>query len=422
MRGAKIFLLTASLLAFAAGAFACEKVDKGKTVNPALKTQFILNEEPKPQRILKADMGGEIEVIGYDVNPTTPAKNQNMQITLYYRVLKTPSKEWQFFGHVECPEPPYRFRLDHSPLGGNYPVKQWQKGELLRDVFTIKVPADFPANSADVYLGFFVDEPGKTDLDNRLKPMDASKADDKFRLKGGILKIEGGEPPKPKEYAAAKVRKGAIKIDGKADEEEWKNAASTGLFVDNYGSKGEPAAEAKVIWDEENLYVFFSVKTKDVSTSFTKNDEPLYKEDVVEVMIDADDNMKDYFEVQVAPNGLIFDKYFHGGPRQGEDMAWESGMKAKAVVEGTLNKNGDADEGWSAELAIPFSKVVTAGKTAPNVPPKDGDRWRANLFAVDLSKDNKWRGTMFNPVYAGDYHALRNWGYIKFVEKPVEKK
>ena len=75
-------------------------------------------------------------------------------------------------------------------------------------------------------------------------------------------------------------------------------------------------------------------------------------------MIDADGNGRTYIELQVAPNGNIFDTYLPS-PRRYEDtidpkmkpFSWNSKLVAKVHVDGTLNKRDDKDKGWTVELA-----------------------------------------------------------------------
>ncbi len=419
-------LLLGLLFAFSA----CEKVDSGKSthegkIDERLIKRFILSSQPHPAHMVNANFGNEIEIIGFDVLPKVPVKGRFFTITLYYKVLNTPSKDWIFFGHLEpVSGPAYRVRLDHKPMMGAYPVSMWKKGEILKDTYRVKLPPDFPTNKGVLWVGFYVENPKKPDWENRLHPTDKSKTDGKGRLRAGIIDMKGGKPVKPKQYTVFKVKNGAIKIDGKLDESVWEKAPWVGFFVDPMGNttKAHPPTNAKLLWDDKNLYVAFVCDDPDIFTTYTKNDDPIYKQEAAEIMIDADNNGREYFELQVAPNGLIFDKFFHGGPRQGEDLAWKSGMKSAVSVDGTLNKRDDTDKRWIAEIAIPFAKVFPKGKGAPNVPPKDGDKWRADLFRVDHSgKRNRGSYIMWSPVYANDFHTLRNWGYLTFSEKEVDK-
>ena len=67
--------------------------------------------------------------------------------------------------------------------------------------------------------------------------------------------------------------------------------------------------EAKLLWDKKNLYIGFDNTDDDVWSDLTKRDDKLWTEEADEVMIDADGNGRTYIELQVAPNGNIFDTY-----------------------------------------------------------------------------------------------------------------
>jgi len=56
-----------------------------------------------------------------------------------------------------------------------------------------------------------------------------------------------------------------IKIDGKLEEPAWKTAPSTGLFVNTMnGEPAQPNTEAKLLWDNQNLYIAFENVDTDV--------------------------------------------------------------------------------------------------------------------------------------------------------------
>ena len=58
-----------------------------------------------------------------------------------------------------------------------------------------------------------------------------------------------------KRYVARKVAK-PLKLDGKLDEPAWKDAPSTGVFVNTLtGGAADAKTEAKMLWDDQNLYI-----------------------------------------------------------------------------------------------------------------------------------------------------------------------
>ena len=406
---------------------ACERVNEPVAKNAEtekLVKQYVFDTAPKVQHQLDVNMAGQIEIIGYDLEPAQPVKGRFFSISLYYKVLDKVTRDWMFFGHLEpVSGGQYRVRLDHKPVYGRFLPTMWPKGKIVKDTFRLRLPADFPGEKGRLWMGFYVEDPGKSDVENRLKPLNPSQGDEEYRVNGGVVTIKPGEPVKPKEYIAYRTAD-TIKIDGELDENSWKRASTTGQFVDSYGvrRKDYPGTQARLLYDNKNLYVAFICQDTDLLSSYTKKDDPIYKEEAVEVMIDADNNGREYFELQVNPANIQFDKFFHEGPRRGEDLAWNSGMKTAVKVNGTVGKRSDTDVGWTVEMAIPFKDVFKGNKATPSVPPKDGDVWKVNLFRVDHSgKDNKGAYLMWNPVHSGDFHTLRNWGNLLFSKETVDK-
>jgi hypothetical protein len=113
--------------------------------------------------------------------------------------------------------------------------------------------------------------------------------------------------------------------------------------------------------------------------------------------------------VQVSPHNVIFDAYFPAR-RQGMDTGWDSGMKTAVKVRGTVDNPSDRDERWTAELQIPFARLAEV----PNRPPKQGDRWRFNLYRLEHLDRSRVEGQSFSPTFEGDFHALPRFGWLTF--------
>src|SRR6185369_16168534 len=171
-----------------------------------------------------------------------------------------------------------------------------------------------------------------------------------------------------------------ITIDGKADEPAWATAVTTGPFKDAEGSPPVPPTSARLLWDDKNLYVFVDVTDTDVYSQYKKPDDPLWKEDTVELFIDADKNGHGYVELQVNPNNAQFDSWFQTTRAQPGDEKWTSGIVSAVVVDGTADNRSDTDKGWHAEIAVPLSAVKGKDATmAVTIPPKVGDSWKLNI-------------------------------------------
>jgi hypothetical protein len=215
-----------------------------------------------------------------------------------------------------------------------------------------------------------------------------------------------------------------IVIDGKLDEEAWKTAATTGAFVDVRTGRPTPTSpiggSAKVAWDDASLYVAFEVKDKTVTGGFDKGakDPHLWTKDTVEIMIDPDgdgDN-KDYYEIQINPQNLVFDSQFdtYNQPKKEPDgpfghQDWSSKLKSAVVVNGTLDKPDDEDEGYVVEAMIPWKSFDKAQK----VPPEAGQTFRMNFFAMENNGGVAWSAILGQ----GNFHRATRFGKVLFATK-----
>jgi hypothetical protein len=240
------------------------------------------------------------------------------------------------------------------------------------------------------------------------------------------------KPSKPKEDPVPKLRvsklaAGAkLKIDGVLDEAEWRRAASTRPFVNAQSGKRDKdtklGGRVRLLYDDTALYLGFDIKDPDIQGGFPKTakDPHLWTADTVEIMIDPDGNgdNNDYYEIQISPQNLVFDSHFdqYKQPRGGPEgpfgnQDWSAELKSKVTVDGTLDKPGDEDKGYVVEAAIPWK----AFHKAKQVPPKPGDDWRVNFYAIEKNAGLAW-----SPLLGtGDFHRAARFGHLTWAEELV---
>ncbi|WP_051656770.1 endo-1,4-beta-xylanase [Butyrivibrio sp. AE3004] len=79
------------------------------------------------------------------------------------------------------------------------------------------------------------------------------------------------------------VNKGTVVVDGKADDDAWKTVKAVPLAI-NVGA--QVSAEAKLLWDDEKLYVLADVK----DSVLNKDASQAHEQDSLEVFIDENNN------------------------------------------------------------------------------------------------------------------------------------
>lgn len=212
------------------------------------------------------------------------------------------------------------------------------------------------------------------------------------------------------DYAVHRAR-GPIQIDGVLAESAWDGAERAGPFVRSIDGKAAAAAtEARLLWDDDNLYVAFLAADTNVAGEFFKDDEKLYTSNVVEIFLDPSGDGSHYDEIEVAPTNALFDASFSGGPRKGMDLSWSSHARHAVHVDGTLNDPRDVDRGWTVELAIPFASLT--GMKTPR--PARGDRWKFNLYRLLQGPGQPGEGQAYSPPMRGDFHALDRFATLRF--------
>jgi Carbohydrate family 9 binding domain-like len=183
---------------------------------------------------------------------------------------------------------------------------------------------------------------------------------------------------------------------------EWRDVEAVELSLAANGAPPEQRTSVRTAWDEREWRVLFHCQDLDPWATMTVRDEPLYKEETVEVFFDPVGDLESYFEIEVNPLSAVLDIVFRRS-RSGYkgDSAWDcAGLCARArIIEG----------GWLAELAIPFAAVAAA--------PRPGAEWRVNFCRIDRpSRDGSLPRelTAWSPPMRENFHTPERFGVLRF--------
>jgi hypothetical protein len=397
---------------------ACVEQDDEKPNEDDMKVakQNILTTAPTPKFPVNADLDGKIVYLGLDADPSPVEPGKDVKLTHYWKVVAAPGDGWKPFTHLEGPNHQNYINADHSPVKGKYPASAWKVGETIRDEHVVRLPPNWTSDTLNVYTGFWR---GAARL-----AVKSGAHDNESRVLAATIPVKVA--PKAvaarKSYVARRVAKGP-KLDGKLDDAVWATATSTGPFVNTMtGAPVEQKTDAKLLWDNKFLYIAFDNQDSDVWSSLTKRDDKLWTQEADELMLDADGDGKTYVELQVAPNGNVFDTYLPSYRKYEDSLdpkkaqySWNSKLQAKVAVDGTLNKREDKDKGWTVELAIPLEDVKGLDKDSKvKLPPSVGDKWRFNMFRMDMPQGKPQQAAGWSPPMVGDFHALDKFGDLVF--------
>ncbi len=208
--------------------------------------------------------------------------------------------------------------------------------------------------------------------------------------------------------------KGGIKIDGELDEAAWKRARTVGDFHFNWWTGGaKEQTAAKMLWDDENLYVSWFCRDKHISASVTERHGPVSRDDCVEIFLSPNPaKVTNYYTFEINAIGTMLNRcrtdWWKGPP------TWEpEGVIYRTTFHGQPRKEEAAgDANWIVELAIPLRNFA---KDAAHTPPRNGDEWRLNLNRTGGITDKQ--NSTWSPVAppARGFHTPESFGDVRFV-------
>jgi len=223
-------------------------------------------------------------------------------------------------------------------------------------------------------------------------------------------------------YKVSKARE-PITIDGKIDEPCWKNAEVQSL---NYFFRLDKPVEKqnskfRMLWDDENLYLFYECEDTSLTARETNFDGRTYIDDCAEFfVVPAPDSVYMHFGFEINITEVRYDyivlwKYYNN--RTFFISGYNPEYKVKAIFNGTLNNDDDKDIGWTMEFAIPMSAFSSFNAVARAKP---GVRWAFQVVRQDRnSVDDRFRSTstLFPIyVYSLDVHQPHRFGLLEFTD------
>jgi hypothetical protein len=168
-----------------------------------------------------------------------------------------------------------------------------------------------------------------------------------------ILSLYGADK---KIYTGKHINPHAPAIDGRGDDPCWEKAEWGGRFVQSDPRCGEAPTEPtefKVMYDDKNLYVLVrchDAKADAIDRRVSRRDE--VDGDNVAVYIDSYFDKRTAFAFKVNAAGVKGDAAL-SGDSMSQDLTWDPVWTVKTAADA---------EGWTAEMAIPFSQLRFADR------------------------------------------------------------
>jgi hypothetical protein len=153
-----------------------------------------------------------------------------------------------------------------------------------------------------------------------------------------------------KQYHATRITSAPV-IDGVLNDEAWKQ----GDWVDDFtqyepynGKRTTQKTEFKILFDDDNIYAAFKAydtAPDSIVNRLTRRDN--VDGDLVGVIFDSFHDLRTGFLFGISSSGVKYDQMFTGDG-QNTDDSWNPNWWSKTSIN---------NEGWVAEMRIPFSQV-----------------------------------------------------------------
>lgn len=135
--------------------------EKGEPVGGSVILHYIKvpsgEEEPfTPGNPLKADLGGQVTLLGYDLRSGRVKAGDPLLLALYWQAQREMDESYTVFIHVVGGEGKIWTQEDTQPEGGFYPTSFWGEGEMVRDEYELLLPADIPEGEYELRVGMYI--------------------------------------------------------------------------------------------------------------------------------------------------------------------------------------------------------------------------------------------------------------------------
>lgn len=207
-----------------------------------------------------------------------------------------------------------------------------------------------------------------------------------------------------------------MKNDADWNKSQWKN--TKGISINNrMGDKPvfTPVVEAKMMYDNENLYVIFYVNDKFIRCKITDYNGPVYEEPAVEFFFSPDPEFPErYFNLEINCGGTPLMHYNDYSSKKRNPLDIEDIKKVEIAhsLPHVVDPEITDPVTWTVEYKIPLAMLEKYSKV---LYPKPGIEWRANFYKIAEKGSNihflTW-SVVDNPV--PDFHLPRFFGNLKF--------
>lgn len=194
--------------------------------------------------------------------------------------------------------------------------------------------------------------------------------------------INNQKMKKMAEYEVTRLDK-PLTMNGNWDKPEWKKIKAVELkyFMGNL-PKFQPAVQAKMAYDPNNLYVIFRVEDKYIRCITNQINGPVWEDSCVEFFFSPDTGMPGkYFNLEINCGGTPL-MHYNLIPRKDFQLLEPNDIKQIEISHSLpeiIDPEMDGPVTWTLEYRIPLGLL----KKYSNVTqPASGVTWKANFYKI----------------------------------------
>ncbi len=191
---------------------------------------------------------------------------------------------------------------------------------------------------------------------------------------------------KPLVYKVKKLKRG-LKIDANWDKAQWKNINEIPIsrFMGDLPAF-QPVVKAKMMYDQDNLYLIYKVEDKHVRIQNTKFNSSVSTDACVEFFFSPDVEWPlRYFNLEINAGGTGLMAYHIEGKRINLKEEDFKGVEIAHTLPKYLEKEIAEPVTWYLEVKLPLEMLRKYGNVTQ---PQKGVTWKANFYKTSSRSTN----------------------------------
>lgn len=119
-------------------------------------------EIPEPiEYKVEARVGESIALLGYDLSAERVSPGDTLELTLYWRCLRSMETDYTVFTHALDESGLVRAQQDSPPIDARHPTSRWSPGEIIQDRYELAFAADSPKGEHHLEVGMYDGQTGE---------------------------------------------------------------------------------------------------------------------------------------------------------------------------------------------------------------------------------------------------------------------